>query len=109
MNILYLYLRYSRPRANSTEFLESYFLVDLVASLASQNTQGLNLPCIMCVQHIGGVHVIEVYHDLCGGYQECIRGYSVHRGVIMTKSGDTMSTSAMFISLGGFHDTCGRY
>ena len=37
------------------------------------------------MMHVGG------YYDACGGYQEYIRGCSVHWGVAMSTAGDIMS------------------
>ena len=42
-----------------------------------------------------------------GGYHEYIEGCSVHRGDIMIRVGDTMSTWGMFSTSGGYHEYIG--
>ena len=42
-----------------------------------------------------------------GGYHEYTGRCSVHRGVIMSTVGDTMSTLGMFSTLGAYHEYSG--
>ena len=47
------------------------------------------------MMHVGG------YYDACGGYQEYIRGCSVHWGETMSTAGDIMGTSGDIQYIGG--------
>ena len=65
-------------------------------------------PCMMWVQcigkcavHQGRFHTSRGYHDeYIGGYHEYIGRCSVHQGDTMSTSGDIMSTSEVFGTLG---------
>ena len=58
-------------------------------------------------EYIGDVQYIGGYHDECGGYHEYIGGCSAHWRDTMSKSGGIMSTSGMFSTSEGYHDTRG--